>query len=353
MQQRVGVCALVLFLCAAGVGVAVGAPCSEMIIISEIAWAGTAADPQDEWIELRNIGDTPVDLSGWVLRWRRTCPTTPEEMRWTAMELSGVLASAPISLYEKDFLNSTSPVRFVREDPEDIFWAVINEPGEMDGSYYTLQRRHDVTIRNVVADVIYDDTLDSYMMELSDRGEIIELLNDDGELIDTANTSNTWHDNWDGGSVDAFASMERIDPLGPDVPENWQTNFGIIVFGLDAGGRPLKATAGRANSPTLEEIHSLVDVQPTRYRSGELVSVAIAVSTEDSPASNHPSIYVTQPGGAEAIDQRSSDFIFGHHEEGSYVLEVDTSFLQPEEYAIWIVFDYGATILVPIVVLAN
>jgi hypothetical protein len=36
-------------------------------MVSEIAWAGTAAAPADEWIEIANPGDVAVSLSGWTL----------------------------------------------------------------------------------------------------------------------------------------------------------------------------------------------------------------------------------------------------------------------------------------------
>lgn len=38
------------------------------IIISELAWAGTAASASDEWIELYNTTPLPINLSGWSLR---------------------------------------------------------------------------------------------------------------------------------------------------------------------------------------------------------------------------------------------------------------------------------------------
>jgi competence protein ComEC len=38
------------------------------VVINEIAWGGTAADYEDEWIELYNTSDSPVDLTHWVLR---------------------------------------------------------------------------------------------------------------------------------------------------------------------------------------------------------------------------------------------------------------------------------------------
>lgn len=37
------------------------------VLISEVAWMGTDADANNEWIELYNLNGTDVDLTGWVL----------------------------------------------------------------------------------------------------------------------------------------------------------------------------------------------------------------------------------------------------------------------------------------------
>lgn len=37
------------------------------VVISEIAWAGSSSSASDEWIELTNVSDSTVDLSGWKL----------------------------------------------------------------------------------------------------------------------------------------------------------------------------------------------------------------------------------------------------------------------------------------------
>jgi len=38
------------------------------VVINEIAWMGTPQNYSDEWIELKNISDGSVDLSGWQLQ---------------------------------------------------------------------------------------------------------------------------------------------------------------------------------------------------------------------------------------------------------------------------------------------
>jgi len=37
------------------------------VVISEIAWMGTTTSEHNEWIELYNNTDGPIDLTGWTL----------------------------------------------------------------------------------------------------------------------------------------------------------------------------------------------------------------------------------------------------------------------------------------------
>ncbi len=37
------------------------------VVINELMWTGSKSDPDDEWIELRNMKDSPIDISGWQL----------------------------------------------------------------------------------------------------------------------------------------------------------------------------------------------------------------------------------------------------------------------------------------------
>ncbi len=40
------------------------------VVISELMWPGSTASTADEWVELYNPGDAPVDLAGWTLTYR-------------------------------------------------------------------------------------------------------------------------------------------------------------------------------------------------------------------------------------------------------------------------------------------
>ncbi len=58
---------------------------TQPLIINEIAWAGTNASTEDEWIELRNISNSTVNLSHFVI-------TTPGASR--VISLSGTIGAA-------------------------------------------------------------------------------------------------------------------------------------------------------------------------------------------------------------------------------------------------------------------
>jgi PKD repeat protein len=47
------------------------------IVINEIMWMGSAASNADEWVELRNTTDQPVDVSGWVITKKSSDAETP------------------------------------------------------------------------------------------------------------------------------------------------------------------------------------------------------------------------------------------------------------------------------------
>jgi hypothetical protein len=160
------------------------------VVINEVAWGGTAANATDEWIELYNNTGVPIDLTGWTLT-----------------------------------------------DGGDI--SVILSGTIPTNDHYLLERTDDNTVSDVPADLIYTGGLDN-------GGEGLQLFDDGGNLIDTANaTGGPWPAG--SGSPDYY-SMERIDPLAPDSPANWTANNGLTRNGLDATGNPVNGTPRQPNS---------------------------------------------------------------------------------------------------------
>jgi len=142
------------------------------ILINEVAWAGTIASIDDDWIELYNPDpDTTsfVDMSGWQL----------------------VSASGSLNI---------------------IFPAGTVIYGD---SYFLIETRELVT--SVPADFI-----SPYPWSLSDVGDIIRLRKLDGSIVDTANSDGGA---WPAGTLISNKSMERFRPL-PDSDQIWTSYAG-------------------------------------------------------------------------------------------------------------------------------
>ena len=159
----------------------------QAVLINEIAWAGTIASANDEWIELHNPGLDPIDLTGWRM-----------------------------------------------SDGGDISFALS---GSLLGyGYFLLERTDDTTVSDLRADRIYTGSL-------RNTGEQLELLGPGGEIVDTANSGGG---GWPAGHADSRASMERRGGTG--LSGDWATFSGYFGNGLDAGGNPIQGTPRHANS---------------------------------------------------------------------------------------------------------
>jgi hypothetical protein len=175
------------------------------IVISEIAWAGTRASSDDEWIELYNPTNKAVDITGWVLR---TSDSSPN------ITLTGTIGS-------KDF--------------------------------FLLERSDDDTVFDVDADMIYDGSL-------SNIGEIMYLYDGHGYLVDSANKNGGF---WPAGDFYTYASMERGDIISDD-DLAWVTYDPDLDrprrHAHDASGNVIQGTPGRGNLP----FNVTATITPTR-----------------------------------------------------------------------------------------
>jgi len=152
------------------------------VIISEVAWAGTQASANDEWIELWNPGAADVDLAGWTLT-----------------------------------------------DGGDLHTALSGTIGA--GGFFLLERTDDTTVADTVADRIYTGAL-------ANGGESLYLIDSSGRMMDTANSGGG---PWPAGSQATAAAMERAG-AGPDADSEWCSNDGIHRNGSDAAGHPINGT---------------------------------------------------------------------------------------------------------------
>jgi len=274
------------------------------VVINEVAWAGTNADPEDEWIELHNNSDQTIDLTGWILRWRRKQPATPEDEIWKVVDLSGTIGP---------------------------------------NGYYLLERRHEETVSDIDSDLLYD-TVPPYPLELVDLGEVMELLNAQGDVVDTANVDRPERDGWIAGTgsdgLPPFGTMERIDPLSPDTDDNWATNRHLIINGLDALTELLTATAVMINENTL--IQTLAGGTPQVVELGEQVTIAVDFPLAADGAEGLPQVILARMdpaaggGGAALEPSAQAAALTGRRVGGTYELLLDTSALTPGIYGLWL-----------------
>ena len=129
------------------------------VVISEIAWIGTEESFADEWIELYNNTDKAMNLEGWILK---AVDGTPE------ISLEGTILTK---------------------------------------SFYLLERTDDDTVPDIKADLIYKGSL-------SNKGECLELINPQGEIVDKIDCSSGWF----AGDNKTKQTMEKVGS------ENWQTS---------------------------------------------------------------------------------------------------------------------------------
>ncbi len=166
------------------------------ILINEVAWGGTAASPDDEWIELYNPSAASINLTGWTLK------STSGSISVT---LSGTVSAA---------------------------------------GYFLLERGDNFTVSDTSASQLYSGAL-------SDDGEILTLLDTSGLFIDTANGNGGA---WPQGSALArynFGSMERVG-ITAENDDDWIINVGTPKNGLDADGNPIYGTPKKVNSKGVE-----------------------------------------------------------------------------------------------------
>jgi len=186
------------------------------VVINEIAWAGTTDSSGDEWIELYNPTSTPVDLTGWIIE--------DDEAANYVID-TGVISARGY---------------FLIEDSEDS----INVPS---------------------------DALSG--LSLANTGDSLVLKDEAGVVIDSVNASGGA---WYAGNATSKASMERVDPVAGDTPENFISassgngsvgRAGTLILGTPGsvnsnydGGGPAVSFNGETDVATGDIISLIVNI---------------------------------------------------------------------------------------------
>ena len=147
------------------------------ILINEIAWMGTTNSANDEWIELFNNTENPIDVSGWIIK-STDDPSASSGQAKLKINLKGIIPSK---------------------------------------AFYLLERTDNNSVPHITADLIYKGALTNSGMDL-------KLSDNSNNLIDEANYSITWP----AGDNNTKQTMERTamgwqtskDPRGTPKSEN-------------------------------------------------------------------------------------------------------------------------------------
>ena len=170
------------------------------VVINEVAWSGTAASSEDEWIELYNPSDTEITVTGWQIR-KNSCAGT--------------------------------------------VYITLNGKVSKDG-YFLLERGDTSTDNTTVSDVSASQIyLATDVPALSDSGEILYLCDNFGNFIDTANGNGG---SWPAGDASAFRSTMERQSSAAESDSIWSTNNGSAKNGLNANGGSIYGTPGKKNS---------------------------------------------------------------------------------------------------------
>ncbi|MFA6427801.1 MAG: peptidoglycan DD-metalloendopeptidase family protein [Candidatus Magasanikbacteria bacterium] len=140
------------------------------VVINEIAWMGVASInkcAQDEWIELYNPSDVPMDVSGWTL-----------QVQYENEEFSMPLA------------------------------------GSIAGHGYYLVERNEKVITSKQSNSLFPPGV-----SLSDSGAHLTLKDSESNIVDETDQQAGW---FGGQSIGVFRPMERVNSA---LPGNWPTNW--------------------------------------------------------------------------------------------------------------------------------
>jgi hypothetical protein len=200
------------------------------VIINEIAWSGTKASSDDEWIELYNTTNNTIDLNNWELKSDDGSPT---------ISLAGLTIA---------------------------------------GKSYLLLARNADTFKDVTPDLIYGKQTSS--QGLLNSGEILRLrIKTSNTLIDVANSYTGYgFTKWAAGTgTPNYASMER-GAYSFSTPSEWVTFAGTPTV-HDRSNNLVYGTPGEENwiNSTAIAITTIISDTPDPSLVNQFVSVTVTV----------------------------------------------------------------------------
>ena len=203
---------------------ALGGMAQAQVLISEVFYDAVGPDNNLEWIELVNVGGTPVDLSSWSLGWGGS------DYTYSGVQLSGSIppggtfvVGGPVSS-----IDNGNPVF----DQSVLFANLLQNGGaEADGIALFNMAAASVTASTVPVDVvIYGTTNSNGLIDESGSAGAVDAPNvASSHSIERINLAGTWIDQAAptpgtavfGPPVRLLISEVLYDALGPDDQLEW------------------------------------------------------------------------------------------------------------------------------------
>ena len=145
--------------------------------------------------------------------------------------------------------------------------------------------------------------------------------------------------------------MERISPTTGqyDLDEDWATNKGVIIFGLDASQDVLTATARSLNEAYVLARLLASGLPWVDIRQGEALTLSFSLRDWIEPTGEFPYVTVLSAdplAGAGGVVVSNAVMNIHRVDESrglapNYVVEADTSLLAPGEYLVFVTVGSG------------
>jgi hypothetical protein len=210
-----------------------GTPLRDKVIINEVAWMGTSASYNDEWIELKNISGSEINLSGWQL------------------------------------LDKDQQIKIIFDNQHRV---LVN-------GFWLLERTDDDSVPGIAADLIYTGGL-------KNSDEALYLFDENCQLQDEVLAN----PDWPAGDNNSKRTMERKNDL------SWQTSAnpgGTPKAANSEGyyGHSIDSSSSSGSSSGGSSLLSL-DTQPPIANAGPDQTVIInqAVTFDGSQSSDNVKI---------------------------------------------------------------
>ena len=248
---------------------------SPAVVINEVCWMGSADSSSDEWLELRNLTDAEIDLTGWKLSALDGSPL---------ITLSGKISA---------------------------------------GAYFLLERTDDNSAVGATADQFFSGALDN-------DGEKLELKNSAGEVVDILDSTGVWlaGDNTSKKTMERTASGNwQNSALSGGTPRVANSSGSAVVVVEDevapTSSSPSSSGAdSSANSSSEDNATDSVIEKNTEVKIDNDKNILI---TEIYPNPTRGSEEFIELYNSGTIDTDLSDWVLQNKNQVKYIFPVGTS----------------------------